>query len=72
MADDEVNLIKRIVTSKKFYLGVVIGAVIVWAIMFGDTTYFLGLFDRFFPSLPFLGVCFRVLYAFPYAICLSL
>ena len=38
MADDEVNLIKRIVTSKKFYLGVVIGAVIVWAIMSGGTS----------------------------------
>jgi len=39
-----------------------------------DTTYypFRGLFDRFFPSLPFLGDCFRGLYDFPYAICLSL
>jgi len=35
MADDEVNLLKRIVTSKKFYLGVVIGAVIVFALMSG-------------------------------------
>jgi hypothetical protein len=37
MADDEVNLIKRIVTSKKFYLGVVIGAFIVFAVMYGGT-----------------------------------
>ena len=37
-ANGEVNLIKRIVTSKKFYLGVVIGAVLVWAIMSGDTS----------------------------------
>ena len=37
-ANGEVNLLKRILTSKKFYLGVVIGAVVVWAVMSGDTS----------------------------------
>lgn len=37
-ANGEVNLLKRILTSKKFYLGVVIGAVVVWAIMSGSTS----------------------------------